>query len=300
MSSTHDQENLKRFYRLEGEDRRDEGDEGDEGEQGKKKPDYARGEVLLESSDEEDQGREEDEDEDEEESDSGGRVVTLGRKTRTHILDDLEPEVDLDEDHFAELDAQAAAYVQDHACEHVAAEEEEDEEDEGGENRTRRIAVVNLDWDHVKATHLYKIFSSLVSPTASALASTSAASSRKVDGKTKGGPARVTRGKIVSVRVYPSEFGKARLAKEEREGPPTELFKGQTEDVGDAEDYNEEVLRKYQLERLRYAYELITFDGSNDSLQVLLRHRRMRQRRGCFAHLQRARRHRTRTLRKRL
>ena len=64
------------------------------------------------------------------------------------------------------------------------------------------------------------------------------------------------------MRVYPSEFGKARMAREEKEGPPAELFKKETRfgdendprnlyEVGDGEDYDEDALRKYQLERLR-------------------------------------------------
>lgn len=194
--------------------------------------------MLLESSDEEDGGRAPEDDE----SDTGG-VVRLGRKEVKHVLDDVEPEIDLDEDNFADLDAQAAAYAQEH----------EDDEGVPEGDRTRRIAVVNLDWDHVKAIHLYKIFSSLVSPTAPALPSEPAASSSKnPDKKAKGGASRVARGKVLSVRVYPSEFGKERMAREEREGPPQEVFKAGEDGTGDAEDYNEEALRKYQLERLRY------------------------------------------------
>lgn len=220
-----------------------EGDEEEDEEQ-VKKPDYARGEALLESSDEEDEGKGPDGNE----SDTGG-VVTLGRKKPKHILDDLDPEIDLDEDNFADLDEQAAAY---------AREQEEGEDEVSDANRTRRIAVVNLDWDHVKAIHLYKIFSSLVSPTAAALASASASSSIHPERKAKITAPRVVRGKVVSVRVYPSEFGKERLAREEREGPPTAVFKdGEGDGVGDAEDYNEDALRKYQLERLRYAHTIL-------------------------------------------
>ncbi|GJE99497.1 hypothetical protein PsYK624_157610 [Phanerochaete sordida] len=237
VSETHDQDNLRRFYRLEGEEELD--------PEAPKRPDYARGEVLLESSDEEEGGAAAEGDE----SDTGG-VVTLGRKERKHVLEDLdEPEIDLDEDTVADLDAQAAAYAREH--------EEEEEDGVPEADRTRRLAVVNLDWDHVKAQHLYKIFSSLVSPTASALAS---GSSSKPDTKAKRGNL-VTRGKVLSVRVYPSEFGKERLAREEREGPPAELFKSKGEDeAGDAEDYNEEALRKYQLERLRYYYAIVECD----------------------------------------
>lgn len=233
---------------MEGEEEDGEG-EGDEDKV--QKPDYARGQALLESSDEEEEDAGKDD-----ESDDGG-VVTLRRVEKKHILDDdddAEPEIDLDEDNFADLDAQAEAYAQEH---------EEEEVPDG--SRTRRIAVVNLDWDHVRATHLYKIFSSLVSPTAPAVLSEPAPRpNEQKRGREKGGVARVARGKVLSVRVYPSEFGKERLAREQTEGPPVEVFKKKTgdeedvrddtSDVGDAEDYNEEALRKYQLERLRCVY----------------------------------------------
>lgn len=186
--------------------------------------------------------------------------MTLGANVSKpiHVLDDTdEPEIDLDEDNFADLDAQAAEYAKAH-------EAEDEDEEEPDVNRTRRFAVVNLDWDHVRATHLYKIFSSLVSATASAVPLTSGSKSKadkKGKGARKGAASRVVRGRVLSVRVYPSEFGKERLKKEETEGPPRELFtkSGKDEDeddltvrqTADGEDYNEDALRKYQLDRLR-------------------------------------------------
>lgn len=202
--------------------------------------------MLLESSDEE---GEKDKDASDGESEAEG-VLVLGRDVSKPIPvpDDEDPEIDLDEDTYAELDAQAAAY---------AKETPEDAVPEG--ERTRRIAVVNLDWDHVRAIHLYKIFSSLVSPTAPAAATGSTANSKASKAK---GSGIVSRGKVLSVRVYPSEFGKERMAREQEEGPPAELFKKQDEDeeinektifeVSGGDDYDEEALRKYQLERLRY------------------------------------------------
>ncbi|KAI0348561.1 hypothetical protein BDW22DRAFT_103185 [Trametopsis cervina] len=253
LSDSHEQDDLRRFYRLE-----DDGEEEEEEGSSKKAPDYARGQVLLESSDEEDdqEGKPGDED-----SDTGG-VVMLGRDVSRPINllgdDDDEPEIDLDEDNFADLDAQASAYAKEH-------EEEEDDVPEA--NRTYRIAVVNLDWDHVRASHLYKVFSSLVSSTGSAVPSASTSNQRKM---AKGATPQVIRGKILSVRVYPSEFGKERLAREETEGPPQEVFKPEDtasddgrelHETGDAEDYNEEALRKYQLERLRYYYAVVECDS---------------------------------------
>ena len=245
---------MRRFYRLEDDD------EAQDGEPSANAVDYARGAVLMESSDEED-GPEGSGDE----SDTGG-VVTLGTDVSKPIRipgdedEDAEPEVDLDENNFADLDAQAAEYAQAH-----------DDNDELLEAaHTRRIAVVNLDWDHVRAIHLYKIFSSLVSPTASTLPSASGSSSKKgKDLSGKSDVSRVVRGKVLSVRVYPSEFGKERMKREETEGPPAELFSKtstkEDEDVSDDgqnnADYDEAALRKYQLERLRFAHTVASVDS---------------------------------------
>jgi hypothetical protein len=198
--------------------------------------DYARGDVLLESSSEDDSDGESD----------TVDVVTLGRDISkpTHPPEDEDDaEIDLDEDQFAYLDAQAAAYNRDRP------------EDEGTSEglRTRRIAAVNLDWDHVRATHLYKIFSSVVSPVAPSIAS----------GRAIKNTESIVSGRVLSVAVYPSQLGKERLEREAREGPPAEVFKkGKIDEeevvnertiyeVGDEDEYNADALRKYQLERLR-------------------------------------------------
>ena len=230
---------LKKYYRPE--------DEDEEGEA--RGPDLARGEVLLESSDEEEENEYVHSDEE-----NDGEVV-LGRVASKPIvvseegeLGHLEVDLNEDDDAYADLDAQAAAYAKEH-------------EEEGGEEtnmKTPRLAVVNLDWDHVKAAHLYKVFSSLVSPSASLVASSSKANDSNNTDKTKEGG--IVRGKILSVRIYPSNFGKERMKKEEVEGPPKEIFKKSRrndgiggslieEDSGD--EYDENALRKYQLERLR-------------------------------------------------
>ena len=125
-----------------------------------------------------------------------------------------------------------------------------------------RIAVVNLDWDNIRAVDLMAVFSSF-----------------------SGGEER-----ILKVSVYPSEFGKERMDKEEMEGPPKEIFgngnardgveeeaassdeaSGEDDEDGEdekikksllKEDQGEEFdgakLRRYQLERLRYYYAVLT------------------------------------------
>ena len=203
--------------------------------------------MLLESSDEEeepDAGAQSGDDSDADD------VITLGRDITQPIpVPDDSAEVDLDEDNYADLDAQAAAYAQANP----------DVDQDAQVQRTRRLAVVNLDWDHVRAIHLYKIFSSLLSPTGAPVAFGS-----KAGGSSKKSTASVVRGKVLGVRVYPSEFGKERMAREEKEGPPAEIFKKKRElkaeeinertvyEVGNEEEYDEDALRKYQLERLRY------------------------------------------------
>ncbi|PPR05690.1 hypothetical protein CVT26_008931 [Gymnopilus dilepis] len=255
ISSTQDQENLRRYYRLEGDAEEDEG--------AARKPDLARGEVLLESSDEEQEQAEQDSD-----SDDGGFITLGADSSRPIAVEDEEAEIDLDEDNYADLDAQAADYAKAH----------EDEEEKEDAPRTSRLAIVNLDWDHVRASHLYKICSSLVSPTAPAVPASSSSlrtldSSRRNAGK-EGAKSQVTvvRGKVLSVRVYPSDFGKKRMEREEKEGPPPEIFKKKREldvdevnektvyEVGGEEEYDEDALRKYQLERLRYYYAIVTCD----------------------------------------
>jgi hypothetical protein len=242
VSETQEQDDLKRFYRLH--------NGSDNEEEEPKKPDLARGEILLESSDEDDiEGDEEKNDPDN--SNSRGGPSQL--KSSLHSEDS---EIDLDESNLADLERQAEAYANDH--------QEEEETQEGP--RTARLAIVNLDWDHVRAHHLYKICASLVSPTAPLVrAYTSSLERRTSHHHEKGdgaGQVNVVRGKILSVRVYPSDFGKERMAREEKDGPPPEIFKKKdldseevdeknVYDVGGENDYDEDALRKYQLERLR-------------------------------------------------
>lgn len=119
---------------------------------------------------------------------------------------------------------------------------------------SKRIACVNLDWDNIRAADLMAVASSFA-------------------------PAN---GKVESVTIYPSEFGRERLEKEELEGPPREIFasskrrKDDQEDEEESSDDDEKIkqrllkqqasegdefdtakLRQYQLERLRYYYAVI-------------------------------------------
>ena len=121
-----------------------------------------------------------------------------------------------------------------------------------------RLAVVNLDWDNIRSEDLMAVFSSFL-PTAA---------------------------RLLKVTIYPSEFGKERMEREEMEGPPEGIFASKeegneaSESVSHSEDDEDEIkksiikpdegdefdsakLRQYQLERLRYFYAVLTFSSSS-------------------------------------
>ncbi|KAI0841256.1 hypothetical protein F5Y06DRAFT_261010 [Hypoxylon sp. FL0890] len=201
--------------------------------------------------------------------------------------DDEDAEVDEDDVVERELEKASAKYdpargggfssSESESEEESDADEDRDEEEGGAEvdnsgsmqrlrdaqadvetgEVTRRIAIVNLDWDHIKSADLMALFNSFVP---------------------KGG-------RIERISIYPSEFGKERMRREELEGPPKEIFKKasdlQDEDSepdseddsdeedddekikneilkeGDDQDFDSDALRAYQLDRLRYYYAVM-------------------------------------------
>ncbi|RLV93959.1 Pre-rRNA-processing protein ESF1 [Spathaspora sp. JA1] len=147
---------------------------------------------------------------------------------------------------------------------------EEGKPEEG--DATSSFAVVNMDWDNLRAVDLMATFISFVP---------------------KGGS-------IKSVTIYPSEFGKERMQQEEIEGPPRDLFKSKKkknqeessdseidsdidinnadelakvtkklyETNDDSEDYDSKALRRYQLQRLRYYYAIVKCDSVQTSKNI--------------------------------
>jgi hypothetical protein len=130
---------------------------------------------------------------------------------------------------------------------------------------TPRFAVVNLDWDNIKSTDLMAVFSSFV-------------------------PAG---GSIHKISIYPSEFGKERMQREELEGPPKEIFAKPEDELSDEgfedseedEDIDEKIqkdllkgddgqefdgaaLRQYQLERLRYYYAVVVCSDNETAQKI--------------------------------
>lgn len=284
MSANQDRDQLRKFYRI-----GSPSSSAQPGAGGEDEPafvDYARGEGLLESSGDEDSDEDAavEDDESEEEEDfielGGDRKKNKSKSRATRgMSDDLSDlEIDLDEDNvpMEETDSAALRRLEEQAAAYENASDDDEQREPTTDVHTTRLAVVNLDWDHVHAIDLYKIFSSVL----------------EQGNEGKGGVS--SRGQVVSVRVYPSEFGKKRMEREEQEGPPREVFvkerdagsddseddevadmdgdmsgseggaEGEDDDESDAssvveEDAGENVdmdrLRKYQLERLRSVFD---------------------------------------------
>lgn len=126
---------------------------------------------------------------------------------------------------------------------------------------TNRIAICNLDWDRINSTDIYVLLNSF----------------KPADGFIK------------SIKVYPSEYGKERMAEELINGPKelTELPEEEIDDekkrkkiIGSKkleEDEDEEInkngfiknkLRKYQINRLRYYYAVAEFDSVQTAVSI--------------------------------
>ncbi|KAI1292048.1 ESF1 -like protein [Halotydeus destructor] len=110
-----------------------------------------------------------------------------------------------------------------------------------GDCQGKRLAVCNIEWDRIKAVDLFLLFNSF-----------------KPQGSS-----------IVSVKVFPSEFGKKRLAEEEVHGPAELVGKTveQSDDEnrdedGEGNSYATEKLRQYQINRLKYYYAIVECDNS--------------------------------------
>ncbi|KAI2730886.1 hypothetical protein DTO027I6_676 [Penicillium roqueforti] len=201
--------------------------------------------------------------------------------------DEDEDSADDDEDVQKELKrVNAASYdpardggFESSSSEEESSDEEEDEADEDviefpDEQRsdvplgevTDRIAVVNLDWENIRAEDLMAVFSSFLP----------------------------SGGRVLNATVYPSEFGKERMEREEVEGPPKEIFasgkkkntsqESEEEELDsdeeeeeikksmlkadDGEEFNSTQLRRYQLDRLRYYYAIIKFSSKDVAKHV--------------------------------
>ncbi|KAB5523647.1 hypothetical protein PHYPO_G00154970 [Pangasianodon hypophthalmus] len=172
----------------------------------------------------------EDEGESEDDSDSGPDLARGKGNIETSSEDEDEEEEDEVEDFLRH-------------------EEEEIEHDWGEmwkdaprtEQVSCRLAVCNMNWDRLKAKDLLALFSSF---------------------KPKGGV-------VLSVTIYPSEFGKERLKAEQTQGPLelTSLPDDPDADTEEQRIYREKV-RDYQFKRLRYYYAVVECDSPETAAKI--------------------------------
>lgn len=225
VTSSHQQDQLKRFYRMRS-------PEPSTSEQGF--VDYARGGGELYSS-----GSEE---EDDTESDVDEDELELGqakRKMPHQLLDDMS---DSDEDEDEDGDEQEG--VEDDSdgshldidlseTEELPGEDEDDDVADDGPtiDPTLRIAAVNLDWDNLRASDLFTVFNSFLQA-----------------GSKVGTSAQGAIGRLVDVKIYPSEFGKARMEKEDEAGPGGGAFLSRDKGKGKAKPARSGLVRAKDIE----------------------------------------------------
>ncbi|WWD17434.1 hypothetical protein CI109_101875 [Kwoniella shandongensis] len=217
ITSSHHADQLKRFYRLRSPDAAGAvaAEGGDEGEAGF--VDYARGEGNLSSSgDEDDDEEEEDSEVEEDELEVGGK-----KRNRLHEIESDSEESDSDSDHLhVDLsESEDDENINGKSAFPDEADEAEEEEEEESVPATKRIAAVNLDWDNLRAEDLYAVFNSFLQTSANKSKITLAEGSSSALGK------------LVNVKIYPSEFGKERMEREEKEGPGGGIFLSREKDL---------------------------------------------------------------------
>lgn len=168
------------------------------------------------------------------------------RKRKEEVLSSEEEE-ESGSDELEDLETESDDDVGGSEEEETSSSSSSDEEEEDMENvevenvpvieeGTRRLAVVNMDWRHVRAVDLFVVLRSFLP---------------------KGG-------QILSVSVYPSEFGLQRMKEEEVRGP-VGLFDDENEKSDEDDDDNDEIdydkLRAYEKSRLRYYYAVVECDS---------------------------------------
>ncbi|RXG69725.1 ESF1-like protein [Armadillidium vulgare] len=216
-----------------------------------------------ESEDESDTGK--DDDDDIESGNEKSRKLNLEEKKKNFLGSLLHPERDL---------ARGDNYYSDDSSDDDSSTTDEEKENEnefadfewgeldadavwdtdGNEvEETNRFAVCDMDWDNVKAVDLFVLFSSFI-------------------------PAGNCLKKVV---IYPSEYGKARMAEEEISGPQElvklatsingknnddfsnleKIKKGILDENDCASSVELEALRRYQRNRLKYYYAVVECDS---------------------------------------
>jgi hypothetical protein len=195
---------------------------------------YQMGKKERESDEDDDDEDDDDEDEDEEDGAKSKRDAARWGKEESSSSSSSEGSDDeYDEDNDPLLDE----LVESRAG-HVAVEYMDD-----GDSPTRRLACVNLNWDLLGAVDVLALVKSFCPPS----------------------------GAVRKVTVYPSNFGRERMALEDVQGPILDLdleetAKAVSEEV--AKHRRDNALRKYELERRRYYFAIVECDSPDTAVAI--------------------------------
>lgn len=256
-------EDLRKFYQLSSDEGESDDDDDDD----------------VDDENDEDSVRE---DEKEEEDDKGDKENELSNTEESEALEEVSKDNSENKKESSEISKDIIKRLQDMSQDYArgallfsedssdgdsSSEEEQEEEFEWGEldqdavwdneqevEETSRIAVCNLDWNHIKAIDIMVVFNSFCP---------------------RGGSVKM-------VTIYPSEFGKQRLAEEDQFGPKE--LTAESESQGSSKSYHKDVdlerlekgklnykeegtkskfeaLRRYERNRLRYYYAVVECDS---------------------------------------
>uniref|UniRef100_A0A8C2ZBY8 ESF1, nucleolar pre-rRNA processing protein, homolog (S. cerevisiae) n=1 Tax=Cyclopterus lumpus TaxID=8103 RepID=A0A8C2ZBY8_CYCLU len=193
-------------------------------------------------TDDSDEDEEDDDDDAEDESGSEEEEEESGLDSDSDSEPDLargkgNVETSSDEDEDADVDA--LLQKEEEGIQHDWGELAKDAR--RSEEVSARLAVCNMDWDRIKAKDLLALINSFVPK----------------------------EGAVLSVKVYPSEFGKERLKVEETKGPlELRALPDDSEDDTEEDKGYREKMRDYQFKRLKYFYAVVECDSADTAAKV--------------------------------
>ncbi|KAH0928045.1 hypothetical protein HID58_020301 [Brassica napus] len=234
-------DSLKEYYRIEEDDKKkkkqkrkeESEDEDDDESEGEEKLIALEAEARLRKSEEQSI----EEEESDEDKSGKKKILPLELASSDKESDDENSESEDNEEDVSE-EEEVDTDVDDEDMYDDDEPEVAEEEIASIEKETHRLAIVNMDWKHVTAKDLYVVFNSFLPKD----------------------------GRLLSVAVYPSEFGLERMKEEEIHGPAIGGDKENEDNSDDDEEEDKDVInesiRDYEKSRLRYYFAVAECDSS--------------------------------------
>jgi len=193
---------------------------------------------------------------------------------------DPEPELEEEDEEEEEVDVEGVEEEGGSAASStdIGSDSDDEDEDEGETgvwddpdkdvprgDATKRLSMMGCDWDHVTAGDILVLMRTY-------LESAISTAGNKKTSSFKPAPPGAS---VISVRIYPSDYGLERQAKEAESGPllkvnpkrvearKRKLRKGRDEDFEDGEDIDPEAVRLWEKERTMYYYGVIECNSAS-------------------------------------